>query len=92
MRAMLLEHVPNSLRESIAANAAEACRRVHALTSQYAEANQKRDYESANRIYAELAELCCPRNPAIRITGGRGGYVVFDEQRIRLVPANNPRF
>ena len=88
MRAILLEHVPDSLRQFIVANAEETCRRIEMLKSQYAEANQKRDYESADRIYSTLAMLCGPENPPIRVVGGSGGFLLFDEERIRIGPAS----
>jgi hypothetical protein len=87
MQAILLQHVSDGFREFVVTNAAETCRAVEALKNRYAEAIRNKDYETENRTYRQVAELCCPDNPPIRIVGGSGGgYVLFDESRVRFLP------
>jgi hypothetical protein len=86
MQAILLRHVPDAFRGFVAANAEVASRAVEALTRQYFEAVRNRDYETEARTYRQLAELCCPDNPAIRIVGGSNGYVLYDESLVQFTP------
>jgi hypothetical protein len=86
MQTILLQHVPDAFREFVAANAEVASRTVEALTRQYFEAVRNFDYTTEARTYKQLAELCCPDNPAIRIVGGSNGYVLYDESRVRFMP------
>jgi len=84
MQVIPIEHIPQDLRELIAQKAKETCDAIESLKTQYAEAVRARDNETANRVCIELAKLCSPQNPAIRIVGGAGGYVEFDEKQIKI--------
>lgn len=73
MQAIPLAHIPRGLREFILTNVAETYRAVETLKVQYMEAFRRKDDASASRAYVQLAELCWPENPPIRVFGGEGG-------------------
>lgn len=86
MQGILLQHVPDAFREFVAANAEAARLAVEALTTRLGEAVRNNDYETQSQIHKQLAALCWPENLPIRIVGGSGGYVLFDESRVRFLP------
>ena len=51
------------------------------LRTEHAEAMRNRQWERAQEIGQRMGEYMEPSDPAIRIVGGRGGYVLVDESR-----------
>lgn len=86
MQAIPIEHISENLRQFILNKTKETCNAIETLKAQYTKAVRSKDNETANRTCAQLADLCSPENPSIRIIGGASGYVLFDEKRLNLTP------
>jgi hypothetical protein len=76
-----IELVPTTFRELIVESGEENSRTVEALKKEYAEAERNRRFERTNQITAQMAQHLRPTNPAFKLVGGHGGYILIDEKR-----------
>jgi hypothetical protein len=81
-----LARIPEDLRQSILRAIEIDYITFENLREQRAEAMRNRCWDRAQEVSKRMGEYIAPSNPAVKIVGGQGGYVLVDESRFGLRP------